>query len=85
MSNNIINFFTARNNKHTKNHVDTKKLKVKKIGNINIAVYAEETTKYATYCILPDRKELNPIVDLLDDTLTNQGFEFLEELKVQRL
>lgn len=76
MSNNVIDFNTAKN---------IKELNVREIGNINITIYAEESTKYPVYYILPDRKELLPIVDLLDDTLTNNTFKFWEELKVKRL
>lgn len=76
MSNNVIDFNTAKN---------TKKLKVREIGNINITVYAEESTNYPIYYILPDRKELIPIVDLLDNTLTNNSSEFIKELKVKKL
>lgn len=76
MSNNVIDFNAAKN---------IKKLNVKEIGNINITVYAEETTNCPIYYILPNREELIPIVDLLDNTLTNNGFEFLETLKVQKL
>lgn len=76
MSNNVIDFNTAKN---------IKKLNVREIGNINITIYAEESTKYPVYYILPDRKELLPIVDLLDDTLTNNAFRFLEELKIKKL
>lgn len=79
MSNNIIDFNTVRNGKALDG------LNVTEIGNINITVYAEETTKYPVYYILPDRKELIPIVDLLDDTLTHNCFKLSQELKVKKL
>lgn len=79
MSDNIIDFNTVRNSKLLNG------LQLKEIGNITITVYSEETTKYSTYYILPDRKELIPIVDLLDDTLSNNCFKFSEELKIQKL
>ncbi len=86
MSNNIINFFSAKNKKNAKKDKNnTIKLKGREIGNISITVYEEETTEYAIYYVLPDSKELLPIVDLLDTTLSNHGFEVLEELKVKRL
>ena len=76
MSNNIIDFNTAKH---------TKKLNVREIGNINITVYLEESSKYPVYYILPDRAELIPIVDLLDSTLSENNFKFSEELKVKKL
>lgn len=68
-----------RNNKLLKG------LNVKEIGNINITVYSEETTNSPVYYILPDKKELIPIVDLLDDTLTNNCFKLSQELKVKKV
>lgn len=79
MADNIIDFNTIRNGKMLKG------LNVREIGNINITVYEEEDSKYALYYILPDRKELIPIVDLLDDTLTNNCFKLSQELKVNKL
>lgn len=79
MSNNIIDFNAIKNSKMLK------KLNVKEIGNINITVYSEETTNSPMYYILSDRKELVPIVDLLDDTLTNNCFKLSQELKVKKL
>lgn len=76
---NIIDFNTMRNNKLLKG------LNVKEIGNINITVYSEETTNSPVYYILPDKKELIPIVDLLDDTLTNNCFKLSQELKVKKV
>lgn len=60
-------------------------LNVTEIGSINITVYREETTNSPIYYILPDKKELIPIVDLLDDTLVDNCFKFSQELKVNRL
>lgn len=79
MVNNIIDFNTVRNSKLLKG------LNVTEVGNINITIYSEETTKHPVYYILPDRKELIPIVDLLDDTLTNNSFKFSQELKIKKL
>lgn len=79
VTNNIIDFSTIRNETILNN------LNVKEIGNINITVYEEQNSKYALYYILPDRKELVPIVDLLDDTLTNNCFKLSQELKVNKL
>ncbi len=79
MADNIIDFNTIRNGKMLNG------LNVTEIGNINITVYEEEKSKYAIYYILPDRKELIPIVDLLDDTLTNNCFKLSQELKVKKL
>ncbi|MCI8636843.1 MAG: hypothetical protein HFJ36_03145 [Clostridia bacterium] len=79
MTDNIIDFNTIRNGKMLDG------LKVTEIGSINITVYEEENTKYALYYILPDRKELIPIVDLLDETLTNNCFKLSQELKVNKL
>lgn len=79
MADNIIDFNTIRNGKMLKG------LNVREIGNINITVYEEENSKYALYYILPNRKELIPIVDLLDDTLTNNCFKLSQELKVNKL
>lgn len=79
MSDNIINFNSVRNNKILNG------LDIKEIGNINITVYSERETNSPIYYLLPDKKELNPIVDLLDDTLTNNSFRFSQELKVKKL
>ncbi len=79
MTDNIIDFNTVRNGKMLNG------LTVTEIGNINITVYEEENSKYALYYILPDRKELIPIVDLLDETLTNNCFKLSQELKVNKL
>ena len=68
MSGNIINFNSIRNNKIL-NELD-----IREIGNINITVYAEEKTNSPVYYLFPDKKELNPIVDLLDDVLTHNSF-----------
>ncbi len=76
VKNKVIDFNALRN---------PKKLGVREIGSINITVYSENTTQYPVYGIVPNRKELEPIVDLLDRTLTNNGFKFSEELKVHRL
>lgn len=79
MANNIIDFNTVKNG--NKLH----ELNVTEIGNINITVYSENTTNYPVYYILPDREELLPIVDLLDDTLTHNCFKLLQELKIKKL
>ncbi len=79
MTDNIIDFNAIRNGKMLNG------LTVTEIGNINITVYEEENSKYALYYILPDRKELIPIVDLLDETLTNNCFKLSQELKVNKL
>ena len=60
-------------------------LNVKEIGSINITVYSEKSTNYPVYYILPNKKELIPIVNLLDDALTNNCFKFSQELKVKKL
>ncbi len=79
MSNNIINFNAVRNSKILDG------LNVTEIGNINITVYSEESTNSPVYYLLPDKKELIPIVDLLDDTLTHNSFKFSQELKVKKV
>lgn len=79
MLDNIIDFNTIKNGSMPK------KLNVKEIGNINITVYSEETTNSPMYYILSDRKELIPIVDLLDDTLVNNCFKLSQELKIKKL
>lgn len=57
----------------------------KEVGNISITVYMEETTNSPVYYLLPDRKELLPIVDLIDDTLTNNSFRLSQELKIKKI
>lgn len=79
VSNNIINFNAVRNSKILDG------LNVTEIGNINITVYSEESTNSPVYYLLPDKKELIPIVDLLDDTLTHNSFKFSQELKVKKV
>ena len=79
MSNNIINLNSVRN----KNTLD--ELVVKEIGTINITVFLEETTNSPVYYLLPDKKELTPIVDLLDDTLANNSFRLSQELKIRKI
>ncbi|MCI8470335.1 MAG: hypothetical protein HFJ35_02415 [Clostridia bacterium] len=79
MADNVINFNTVRNSKMLDG------LNLTEVGNINITVFREEASNYATYHILPDRKELIPIVNLLDDTLTNNSFKLSKELKVNNL
>ena len=79
MSNNIINLNSVRN----KNTLD--ELVVKEIGTINITVFLEETTNSPVYYLLPDKKELTPIVDLLDDTLSNNSFRLSQELKIRKI
>ena len=76
MANNIIDFNAAKN---------IKKMNIREIGNINITVFLEESTKCSMYYILPNRKELIPIVDLIDDVLSQNSFKLIEELKVKRL
>ncbi len=68
VSNNIIDFSTVKSN-------TVHELNVTEIGNINITVYSESTTNSPIYYILPDKKELTPIVDFLNDTLTNNSFK----------
>ena len=79
VADNIIDFNTIRN------HKILDELNIKEIGNINITVYSEETTNSPMYYILPDRKELTPIVNLLDATLTNNCFKVSQELKVKKI
>lgn len=79
MSNNIIDFNTVRNgNKLTE-------LNVTEIGNINITVYSTDICNSPVYYILPDKKELIPIVDLLDDTLTNNSFRLSQEINIEKV
>lgn len=79
MSNNIINLNSVRN----KNTLD--ELVVKEIGTINITVFLEETTNSPVYYLLPDKKELTPIVDLSDDTLAHNSFRLSQELKIRKI
>lgn len=79
MSNNIIDFNTLKNG--NKLH----ELNVTEIGNINITVYSTDICNSPIYYILPDKKELLPIVDLLDDTLTNNSFRLSQEINIQKI
>lgn len=58
-------------------------LNIKEIGNINITVYREGNRNFTFYYLLPDKKELMPIVDLLDDTLANNSFSISENLEIK--
>lgn len=80
MSNNIIDFNSIKGNANT-----LKELNVKEIGNINITVYSTDICNSPIYYILPDRKELLPIVDLLDDTLTNNSFRLSQEINIHKI
>lgn len=79
MADNVINFNAVRNSKMLDG------LNLTEVGNINITVFRENSSNYAIYYILPDKKELIPIVNLLDDTLTNNSFKLSKELKVNNL
>ena len=79
MSNNIIDFNTIKNG--NKLH----ELNVKEIGNINITIYSTNICNSPIYYILPDKKELIPIVDLLDDTLTNNSFRLSQEINIEKI
>lgn len=79
MSSNIIDFNTVKNS--NKLH----ELNVREIGNINITVYSTDICNSPIYYILPDKKELLPIVDLLDDTLTNNSFRLSQEINIQKI
>lgn len=79
MSNNIIDF------KNIRDHIFFNNLNKKEIGNINITVYSTDICNSPIYYILPDKKELLPIVDLIDDTLTNNSFKFSEEENIEKL
>ena len=78
MYNNIIDFNSMQDN-------TIQELSITKIGNINISIYSENNTNFPIYHILPDKKELTPIVDLLDDTLTNNCFKLSQEIKINKL
>lgn len=77
--NNVINF------EFLKKSPRDLELTVKEIGNINITVFMDETTHSPVYYMLPDKKELIPIVDLLDDTLTNHSFKLSQTLKIEKI
>lgn len=77
MSNNIIDFNSIKGN-------TIHELNVTEIGNINITVYSTDICNSPIYYILPDKKELLPIVDLLDDTLTNNSFTLSQEINIQK-
>jgi len=79
VSSNIIDFNTVKNS--NKLH----ELNVREIGNINITVYSTDICNSPIYYILPDKKELLPIVDLLDDTLTNNSFRLSQEINIQKI
>ncbi len=79
MSSNIIDFNTVKSS--NKLH----ELNVREIGNINITVYSTDICNSPIYYILPDKKELLPIVDLLDDTLTNNSFRLSQEINIQKI
>lgn len=78
MSNNIIDFNSIKNSN------TVHELNVTEIGNINITVYSSDICNSPIYYILPDRKELLPIVDLLDDTLTNNSFRLSQEINIKK-
>lgn len=78
MSNNVIDFNAIKNG----NKLD--ELNIREIGNINITVYSTYINNSPIYYILPDRKELTPIVDLLDDTLTNNSFRLSKGFSIQK-
>lgn len=79
MSNNIIDLNTLENGD------ELQEANLTKIGNINIAVYSTDICNSPIYYILPDRKELLPIVDLLDDTLTNNSFKLSQEVNIHKI
>jgi len=79
VSSNIIDFNTVKSS--NKLH----ELNVREIGNINITVYSTDICNSPIYYILPDKKELLPIVDLLDDTLTNNSFRLSQEINIQKI
>jgi len=79
VSNNIINF------KNLRDHLIFNNLNKKEIGNINITVYSTDICNSPIYYILPDKKELLPIVDLIDDTLTNNAFKLSQEKNIEKL
>ena len=76
MVNNIIDF------NNLKNSNKLQELNVTEIGNINITVYSTDICNSPIYYILPDKKELLPIVDLLDDTLTNNCFKLSNKFNI---
>ena len=78
MSNNIIDFNTVRNGNKLN------ELNLTEIGNINITIYLTNICNSPIYYILPDKKELIPIVDLLDDTLTNNSFRLSKGFSIQK-
>lgn len=73
MSNNIIDF------KNIRDHIFFNNLNKKEIGNINITVYSTDICNSPIYYILPDKKELLPIVDLIDELLLIILLSFLKE------
>ena len=79
MSNNIIDF------KNLRDHIIFNNLNKKEIGNINITVYSTDSSNSPIYYILPDKKELLPIVDLIDDTLTNNAFKLSQGKNIEKL
>ncbi len=79
MSSNIIDFNTVKNSN------TLHELNVREIGNINITVYSTDICNSPIYYISPDKKELLPIVDLLDDTLTNNSFRLSQEINIQKI
>jgi len=79
VSSNIIDFNTVKSS--NKLH----ELNVREIGNINITVYSTDICNSPIYYISPDKKKLLPIVDLLDDTLTNNSFRLSQEINIQKI
>ena len=68
MKNNIIDFNTIRNEKILND------LDLTEIGSITITVLKENNNNYVIFSILPSMKELDPIVDVLDDALVKNTF-----------
>ena len=72
MKNNIIYFNTIRNEKILND------LDLTEIGSITITVLKENTNNYVIFSILPSMKELDPIVDVLDDALVKNTFKIIK-------
>ncbi len=72
MKNNIIDFNTIRNEKILND------LDLTEIGSITITVLKENTNNYVIFSILPSMKELDPIVDVLDDALVKNTFKIIK-------
>lgn len=66
MKNNIIDFASAKTSRKLYNS--------KELGTITISVLLDSQTNNPYFYLLPDREELLPLVDVLEDTLLKHVF-----------